>query len=160
MAESPTRKRKIERIWSLSSLQQEQPQKRRKDASIAGQTQLSASSPTRLSVERGNRQEYEDSNDSDDDDDNDDGGVPFSIECPARAAPKNKKEKKRNRINNTADDAFGPENEDGGYQNLKISYRIRPGEKWRELKPFRNFSSEYLHQCARAYRHCHSESIC
>lgn len=70
--------------------------------------------------------------------------VPFKVECPARKVP-NKGKKQAGK-----DDVFGPALEDGGFPNLTISYAIRPGKAWAELKIFRNFSSEFrsVRSCA------------
>jgi hypothetical protein len=57
--------------------------------------------------------------------------TPFGIECPWR--PK-KKRKTSGEI-----DVFGPAVEDGGFNNLRIKYTIRPGSKWTGMKGYRNF---------------------
>jgi hypothetical protein len=62
--------------------------------------------------------------------------VPFTLECPPRTVAKKGKKKARN------DDIFGPEQEDGGFPKLKITYVIRPGKPWTDLKTYRNFSSK------------------
>jgi hypothetical protein len=61
--------------------------------------------------------------------------IPFKLECPVRKPTKNKKQRGK-------DDAYGPQEEDGGYTNLKISYTIRPGKTWTDLKTYKNFSSK------------------
>jgi hypothetical protein len=62
--------------------------------------------------------------------------VPFTLECPPRTVAKKGKKK------GLKDDFFGPVQEDGGFPKLKISYVIRPGKPWTDLKTYRNFSSE------------------
>lgn len=62
--------------------------------------------------------------------------IPFILECPARNITKaNKKHAEK-------DDSFGPEQEDGGYPRLRVTYTIRPGKAWADLKKFSNFSSK------------------
>ena len=66
--------------------------------------------------------------------------IPFILNCPVRyVAKKGKKQ-------TVKDDVFGPKQEDGGFANLKISYAIRPGKAWADLRTYRNFSGE-LNQC-------------
>ncbi|KKY14608.1 putative bah domain-containing protein [Phaeomoniella chlamydospora] len=57
--------------------------------------------------------------------------VPFKVTCPALQPKKKSKSGKQ--------DIYGPEESDGGFPKLKISYTIKPGTKWAELKPYRNF---------------------
>ena len=56
--------------------------------------------------------------------------TPFRVECPAH--PNKRKSK-------AADDVSGLEHENGGFENLDITYAIRPGSGWSALKPYRNF---------------------
>jgi hypothetical protein len=60
--------------------------------------------------------------------------TPFRVECPAH--PNKRKSK-------TADDVFGPEHEDAGFENLGITYAVRPGSTWNSLKPYRNFIGKH-----------------
>jgi hypothetical protein len=60
--------------------------------------------------------------------------TPFRVECPAH--PNKRKSK-------TADDVFGPEHEDAGFENLDITYAVRPGSAWSNLKPYRNFIGKH-----------------
>jgi hypothetical protein len=60
--------------------------------------------------------------------------TPFRVECPAY--PNKRKSK-------TADDVFGPEHEDAGFENLGITYAVRPGSAWSGLKPYRNFIGKH-----------------
>lgn len=60
--------------------------------------------------------------------------VPFSLECPVRKVVKKGKQQA------IKGDVFGPKEEDGGFPNLKISYAIRPGNSWTDLRTYRNFS--------------------
>lgn len=62
--------------------------------------------------------------------------VPFSLECPVRKVVKKGKQQA------IKGDVFGPKEEDGGFPNLKISYAIRPGNSWTDLRTYRNFSSK------------------
>ena len=56
--------------------------------------------------------------------------IPFIIECPARSNKRKSKGK---------DDVFGPQIEDGGFKPLAVSYAIRPGSAWSNMKTYRNF---------------------
>jgi hypothetical protein len=60
--------------------------------------------------------------------------TPFRVECPAH--PNKRKSK-------TPDDVFGPEHEDAGFENLDITYAVRPGSAWSSLKPYRNFIGKH-----------------
>ena len=62
--------------------------------------------------------------------------IPFRVECPAH--PNKRKSK-------AVDDVFGPEHEDGGLENLDITYAVRPGSAWSTLKPYRNFIGKHVH---------------
>ena len=66
----------------------------------------------------------------------DTGETPFRVECPAHSKRKSK----------AVDDVFGPEHEDGGFENLDITYSVRPGSAWTTLKPYRNFIGKHV-QC-------------
>jgi hypothetical protein len=55
---------------------------------------------------------------------------PFRVECPVHP------NKRKSRV---VDDVFGPEHENGGFQDLDITYAVRPGSAWSSLKPYRNF---------------------
>src|SRR5436305_2136178 len=68
--------------------------------------------------------------------------TPFTVECPAH--PNRRKSK-------TVDDVFGPEHEDAGFENLDITYAVRPGSAWNNLKPYRNFIGKHpLQTCLSA----------
>ena len=69
--------------------------------------------------------------------------TPFRVECPAHL---NKRKSK------AVDDVFGPEREDGGFENLDISYAIRPGAAWSALKAYRNFIGKQTQNTSPAVR--------
>ena len=62
--------------------------------------------------------------------------VPFTLECPALNTTKARKKQA------AKDDLFVPEQEDGGFPNLRVNYTISPGKAWTDLKKFSNFSSK------------------
>lgn len=62
--------------------------------------------------------------------------VPFKLICPAGYGKKKK--------TNGKGDIYGPNTEDGGFPQLETTYTIRPGAKWAELKPYRNFIGIFL----------------
>lgn len=64
--------------------------------------------------------------------------VPFKLTCPAKHV-KLKKTK-----GGKQPDVFGPQDEDGDYPQLNIQYMVKPGSKWSELKPYRNFIGRSL----------------
>ena len=61
--------------------------------------------------------------------------VPFVVRCPAKPRSRSKVKGKPRSDRNI----LGAEIEDGGFQNLAISFSIRPGNKWKNMKSFRNF---------------------
>ena len=54
-------------------------------------------------------------------------------------------------------DVFGPEHEEGGFENLDIAYAVRPSSVWTTLKPYRNFIGKHAlpyHHSMVVYQHC------
>lgn len=62
--------------------------------------------------------------------------VPYKLQCPAAHLKKKGKAGPKQ-------DIYGPQAEDGGYPQLETTYTVRPGTKWADLKPYRNFIGEY-----------------
>jgi hypothetical protein len=66
---------------------------------------------------------------------------PFKVKCPVL---------QKRRECNAVGGVFKPEHEDGGFENLDITYVVcaRRGKAWEALRSYKNFISKHAHRIA------------